>query len=54
MRKQNADTRYFRADSAEADAKFYVECYGKQLSLLMLNDQIDIEDDEHKRNHWLM
>ena len=39
----NRDTRYHRLDTVNENAKFLIQCYGKEQSVKFCNDSIAVE-----------
>jgi hypothetical protein len=50
----NRDTRNHRLDTVNENAKFLVQCYGKEIAIKFCNDSIAIEEDnDQAQEFWL-
>jgi len=48
----NRDTRYHRLDTVNENAKFLIECYGKETAVKICNDNIMHEIDNPISNEY--
>lgn len=49
----NRDTRYYRLDTVNENAKFLLQCYGKEKAYQIVNASIQVEQDNpHALEYW--